>query len=186
MNLPDDPNLDIDLTFAALNLDLFTPGRSTDPSQRSSRLTPLSRPSIQSSHQQSILSLEFGTSDTGGGRDVGGFAFPDNIASSTQRSNQLDDLPEAGEDGFFKDPGFAIDDDGNMIEDSPSRGRQRPLPGMDESEIDRRVREEHEEGARAGMDLVCSSYVVLVFLLTIAGCWFLGHGRLPTTSRRRP
>jgi hypothetical protein len=93
--------------------------------------------------------------------------FPETGASSAQRSNQLGVDQDECEGSFILDALFDFDEDGNVRELSPTRDHPPPAPGanipsQDDSAIDRRVRNEHEEGLMAGIENVRSLKVGLL------------------------
>lgn len=124
---------------------------------RSSIISPISPLSKSKGDEDSILGLVIPTSDVGGGGDDGGFAFSANTASSARRSDDLRGFIEVEKDDFDPDPGFTIDEDGNLIltevQRTPHRNK-RPEAlfkriGSD-SATSARVRKEVQEGLEAG------------------------------------
>jgi hypothetical protein len=147
LNLPYDPNFILDSSFG-LNLDFPVSDLSIDGSRRSSLLSPLSGRSSQSSQNDG---MDIGTS-SGIGGDVGDFLLPGPLASSAQKSTR----PDMHEDSFIEDAAFEFDEEGNIVEIPASRDRQLPEGGKDltsetGSAVERRVREEHVQGAGAGI-----------------------------------
>lgn len=127
-----------------------------DYERRSSIVSPMSSLSKSKGDEDSILGLVIPTSDVGGGGDDGGFAFSANTTSPTRRSDDLGGF-EVEKDDFDPDPGFTIDEDGNLIltevQGTPHRDK-RPEAlfkriGSD-SATSARVREEIHEGLEAG------------------------------------
>lgn len=117
-------------------------------------MSPLSK---SKGEEDSILGLVIPTSDVGGGGDDGGFAFSAHTASSARRSDDLGGFFKVEKDDFDPDPGFMIDEDGNLIltevQRTPHRNK-RPEPlfkriGSD-SATSARVRKEVHEGLEAG------------------------------------
>lgn len=128
-----------------------------DYKRRSSIISPMSPLSKSKGDEDSILGLVIPTSDVGGGGDDGGFAFSANTASSARRSDDLGGFVEIEKDDFDPDPGFTIDEDGNLIltevQGTPHRNK-RPEAlfkrlGSD-SATSARVRKEIHEGLEAG------------------------------------
>lgn len=133
-------------------------GMSADDYKRhSSIISPMSPLSKTKGDEDSILRLVIPTSDIGGGGDDGGFAFSINTASSARRSVDLGGFVEVEKDDFDPDPGFTIDEDGNLVltevQSTPHRkGRPEALfkrIGSD-SATSARVRKEVQEGLEAG------------------------------------
>lgn len=128
-----------------------------DYKHRSSIVSAMSPLSKSKGDEDSILGLVIPTSDVGGGGDDGGFAFSANTASSARRSDDLGGFVEVEKDDFDPDPGFTIDEDGNLIltevQGTPHR-HKRPEAlfkriGSD-SATSARVRKEIHEGLEAG------------------------------------
>lgn len=128
-----------------------------DYKHRSSIVEAMSPLSKSKGDEDSILGLVIPTSDVGGGGDDGGFAFSANTASSARRSDDLGGFVEVEKDEFDPDPGFTIDEDGNLIltevQGTPHR-HKRPEAlfkriGSD-SATSARVRKEIHEGLEAG------------------------------------
>lgn len=154
--IQDDPAFLPDLALPGLDIDLSALDISTDESsRRSSILLPHSQRSSISSHHEadeSMLGLIIPTSETGGAVDIGGFQLPSDNLSSARRSARVGRFLEEGDEGFNIDPGFSIDAEGNLIEDSsPTEAAQ---PGIlrlgSDSAASGRVRQELQEGLRAG------------------------------------
>lgn len=128
-----------------------------DYKRRSSIISPISPLSKSKGDEDSILGLVIPTSDVGGGGDDGGFAFSANTASSARRSDDLGGFVEVEKDDFDPDPGFTIDEDGNLILTEVQRTPQRKKGpealfkriGSD-SATSARVRKEVQEGLEAG------------------------------------
>lgn len=124
--------------------------------RRSSISAPMSSLSKSKGDEDSILGLVIPTSDVGDGGDDGGFAFSANTASSARRSDDLGGFVEVEKDDFDPDPGFTIDEDGNLIltdVQGPHRNK-RPEAlfkriGSD-SATSARVRKEIHDGLEAG------------------------------------
>ncbi|MCJ1462950.1 hypothetical protein MMC07_001554 [Pseudocyphellaria aurata] len=127
--LQDDPAFLPDLLLPGFDIDLSALDVSTDESSRhSSVLSRHSQRSSQSSNKdgdESVLGLVIPSSDTGGGGEIGGYMVsnddPGSIERRTEVGGFLDD-----EDGFNLDPGFTVDEDGNLIitEDQRTSGTQ--------------------------------------------------------------
>lgn len=128
-----------------------------DDKRRSGIISPMSTLSKTKGDEDSILGLVIPTSDVGGGGDDGGFAFSANTASSARRSVDLGGFVEGEKDDFDPDPGFIIDEDGNLILTEVQRTPHRKeLPeslfkriGSD-SATSAHVRKEVREGLEAG------------------------------------
>lgn len=128
-----------------------------DYHRRSSIISPITPLSKTKGDEDSILGLVIPTSDIGGGGDDGVFAFSANTASSTRRSVDLRGFVEVEKDDFDPDPGFIIDEDGNLIltevQRTPHRKKRPEAPfkriGSD-SATSARVRKEVQEGLEAG------------------------------------
>lgn len=126
-----------------------------DYKRRSSIISPMSPLSKSKGDEDSILGLVIPMSDGG---DHGGFAFSANTASSARRSDDHRGFVEVENDDFDPDPGFTIDEDGNLIltevQRTPHRNK-RPEAlfkriGSD-SATSARVRKEVHEGLEAGL-----------------------------------
>ena len=128
-----------------------------DYKRRSGIISPMSTLSKTKWDEDSMLGLVIPTSDVGGGGDDGGFAFSANTASSARRSVDLGGFVEVEKSDFDPDPGFTIDEDGNLILTEVQRTPHRTkLPealfkriGSD-SATSARVRKEIREGLEAG------------------------------------
>lgn len=128
-----------------------------DYKRHSSIISPISPLSKSKGDEDSILGLVIPTSDVGGGGDDGGFAFSANTASTARRSDDLGGFAEVEKDDFDPDPGFTIDEDGNLILTEVQRtphNKKRPEAlfkriGSD-SATSARVRKEVQEGLEAG------------------------------------
>ena len=126
--LEDDPIFSADLNMPAFNIDIFALEMSaTESSRQSSVLSQRSRPSSHSSqHSGRASSLGLVIPSSGGGSfgDLGG-QLPSDQPSSAQRIEQLGRLLDDDDDAAFNfDPGFSIDAQGNLIEDSGVSGVQ--------------------------------------------------------------
>lgn len=133
---------------------------STDESSRhSSVLSRHSQRSSQSSNKdgdESVLGLVIPSSDTGGGADIGGYMGSNDDPGSIQRSTEVGGFLDE-EDGFNLDPGFTVDEDGNLIitgdQRTPGTQAVTRTPFMrvgSDSAASGLVRQEIQEGLRAG------------------------------------
>lgn len=133
---------------------------STDESsRRSSILAPHSQPSSQSSNKdgdESLLGLIIPTSDTGRAGEIGGFALPSDDRASIQRSAEMGGFMDDEEEGFNLDPGFTVDEDGNLIltgDQKPERQVTTDTPFRrfrSDSAASGLVRQQLETGLEAG------------------------------------
>lgn len=145
------PGFDIDLSALDISTD--------ESSRRSSILSPPSQRSSLSSNKdgdESILGLIIPSSDTGGGGDVGGFMLPGHDRGSIQRSTDVGGFLDE-EEGFNLDPGFTVDEDGNLIMTGDQRTPRTQAvirtPFMrvgSDSAASGLVRQELKEGLEAG------------------------------------
>ena len=159
--LQDDPGFLPDIFLPSLDINLSALDISTDEaSRRSSILSPHSQRSSQSSNKdrdESLLGLIIPTSDVGGAGEIGGFTLPSDDHASIQRSARIEGFIDGEEDGFNIDPGFTIDEDGNLIltEDqrSPQQQAATETPFMRigrDSAASGLVRQEFKAGLEAG------------------------------------
>ena len=152
--IQDDPAFLPDLALPGLDIDLSALDISTDESsRRSSIMSPHSqRSSLSSGHgpDDSMLGLIIPSSATGGAGDIGGFQLHSGNFSSARGSMRLGGLDE--DDIFNFEPGFAIDGDGNIIEDLLPSERAQPgsLRLGSDSAASARVREGLIEGLQTG------------------------------------
>lgn len=116
-------------------------------------ISPMSLLSKTKGDEDSILGLVIPTSDVGDG----GFAFSANTASSASRSVDLGGFVEVEKDDFDPDPGFTIDEDGNIIitEVQSTPHRKKPPEALfkrvrSDSATSAHVRKEVREGLEAG------------------------------------
>ncbi|KAL6721901.1 R8 protein [Lecanora helva] len=151
--LPDNPAFLPDFALPGLDVDLSALDISTDDSsRRSSLLLPHSQRSSISSQQEledSMLGLIIPSSVSAGVGDLGGFVLHSEHVSSAQRSAQFGQpLVEEDEDFNF-DPGFALDAEGNIIEEPTTGPNQAPREGMplgSEAAVSTRMPQEMSEG----------------------------------------
>lgn len=120
-------------------------------------ISPMSLLSKTKGDEDSILGLVIPTSDVGDGGHDGGFAFSANTASSASRSVDLGGFVEVEKDDFDPDPGFTIDEDGNIIITEVQRTPHRKKPPealfkriRSDSATSAHVRKEVREGLEAG------------------------------------
>lgn len=126
-----------------------------DYKRHSSIISPMSPISKTKRDEDSILGLVIPTSDVGGSGHDGGFAFSALTASSVRRSVDLGGFVEAEKDDFDPDPGFTIDEDGNLILTEVQRTPQRKPKALfkriaSDSATSARVKKEVQEGLEAG------------------------------------
>ncbi|MCJ1260411.1 hypothetical protein MMC22_000272 [Lobaria immixta] len=158
--LQDDPAFLPDLFLPDFNIDLSALDVSTDESsRRSSILSASSQRSSLSSNKdgdESILGLVIPSSGTGGGGDIEGFMLPDDDRGSIRLGTEVEGFLDEDE-GFSIDPGFTVDEDGNLIITGDQRSPQtqaairtpfmRVRSGSAASGL---VRQELQEGLEAG------------------------------------
>lgn len=103
------PGFDIDLSALDVSTD--------QSSRRSSSLSlPSQRSSLSSNKDgdDSILGLVIPSSGSGGGGDIGGYMLSDDDRGSIRRRTEVGGFLDE-EEGFNLDPGFTVDEDGNLI-----------------------------------------------------------------------
>lgn len=145
------PGFDIDLSALDLSTD--------ESSRRSSILSGPSQHSSLSSNKDgddSILGLVIPSPDAGGGGDIGGYILPDDDHGSIRRSTDVGGFVDE-EEGFNLDPGFTVDEDGNLIitgdQKTPQTQSAIRSPFMrigSDSATSGLVRRELQEGLKAG------------------------------------
>lgn len=145
------PDFDIDISALDLSTD--------ESSRRSSILSPLSQRSSLSSNKdrdESVLGLIIPSSDTGGGGNIGGYMLPDDDDDTIRRSTEVGGFLDK-EEGFNLDPGFTVDEDGNLIitgdQKTPQTQTVARTPFMrvrSDSAASGLVRQELQEGLIAG------------------------------------
>lgn len=93
----------------------------------------------------------------GGAGEIGGFNLPSDDHTSIQRSAGIGGFVDDEEEGFNVDPGFTVDEDGNLIltgdQRSPQRQTTTETPFMrvgSDSAASGLVRQEFEAGLEAG------------------------------------
>lgn len=128
-----------------------------DYKRRSGIISPMSTLSKTKGDEDSMLGLVIPNSDIGGGGDDGGLAFHANTASSARRSVDLGGFVEFEKVEFDSDPGFTIDEDGNLILTEVHRTPQRNKVSEalfkrigSDSATSAHVRKEVREGLEAG------------------------------------
>lgn len=142
------------------NIDLSALDVSTDGSSRRSSIlsAPSQRSSLSSNKDgdESILGLIIPSSGTGGGRDTEGFMLPDDDRGSIRLGTEVGGFLDE-EEGFNIDPGFTVDEDGNLIVTGDQRTPQTqavtrtPFMGVGSgSAASGLVRQELQEGLEAG------------------------------------
>ena len=94
---------------------------------------------------------------SGGGGSIRGFDIPGDDRSSAQRASRIRSILGEEEEGFDLDPGFTFDEQGEIVfhdaraPDEPSSAvRPTPVRLGSDSAARTRVRQEIEEGMRAG------------------------------------
>ena len=142
------------------NIDPTALDVSTDESsRRSSILSRSSQRSSLSSNKdgdESILGLVIPSSGTGGGGDVEEYMLPDDDPGSVRLSTKAGGFRDE-EEGFNLDPGFTVDEDGNLIITGDQRTPQTQAvtrtPFMrvrSDSAASGLVRQELQQGLEAG------------------------------------